>query len=52
MLNSLPIVALTAEIGVTIREEAMQAGATHFLNKPAKGQVLIPESFSFYVNFE
>jgi hypothetical protein len=52
MLESLPIVALTAEIGVTIREEAMKAGATYFLNKPAKGQVFIPECITFYVNFK
>jgi hypothetical protein len=52
MLESLPIVALTAEIGATIREEAMKAGATYFLNKPAKGQVFVQECIIFYVNFK
>jgi CheY-like chemotaxis protein len=40
-LSSLPIIALTAEIGPSIKEEAMKAGASHFLNKPAKGQDII-----------
>lgn len=47
MLESLPIIALTAEIGATIREDAMKAGASHFLNKPAKAQVFILDFVGF-----
>lgn len=40
-LQLLPIIAITAEIGFSIREEALKAGASHFLNKPAKAQEII-----------
>jgi CheY-like chemotaxis protein len=40
-LTSLPIIALTAEVGSSIKAEAMKAGATWFLNKPARSQELI-----------
>eukprot|EP00596_Hydrurales_sp_CCMP1899_P005116 CAMPEP_0119041318 /NCGR_PEP_ID=MMETSP1177-20130426/11544_1 /TAXON_ID=2985 /ORGANISM="Ochromonas sp, Strain CCMP1899" /LENGTH=771 /DNA_ID=CAMNT_0007007269 /DNA_START=1030 /DNA_END=3345 /DNA_ORIENTATION=- len=40
-LTSLPIIALTAEVGSSIKAEAMKAGATWFLNKPAKSRELI-----------
>lgn len=40
-LTKLPIVALTAEVGASIKEEAMKAGANWFLTKPAKAQELI-----------
>ena len=40
-LETLPIISLTAEIGSTIRDEAINAGASHFMNKPAKGNEII-----------
>ena len=40
-LTKLPIVALTAEVGASIRDEAMKAGANWFLTKPAKAQELV-----------
>jgi CheY-like chemotaxis protein len=40
-LTKLPIVALTAEVGTSIRDEAMNAGANFFLTKPAKSQLLV-----------
>ena len=40
-LEKLPIISLTAEIGTAIREEAFNAGTTHFMNKPAKGSEII-----------
>jgi CheY-like chemotaxis protein len=40
-LTALPIIALTAEVGSSIKAEAMKAGATWFLNKPAKSRELI-----------
>ena len=40
-LTKLPIVALTAEVGASIRDEAMNAGANWFLTKPAKSQMLV-----------
>jgi CheY-like chemotaxis protein len=40
-LTKLPIVTLTAEVGASIRDEAMNAGANWFLTKPAKSQLLV-----------
>ena len=40
-LEKLPIISLTAEVGPAIREEAFNAGTTHFMNKPAKGSEII-----------
>lgn len=40
-LCNLPIIAITAEIGAAIRDEAIKAGASHFLSKPAKAQEII-----------
>ena len=40
-LTKLPIVALTAEVGLSIKEEAMKAGASWFLSKPTKSQELV-----------
>jgi CheY-like chemotaxis protein len=40
-LTKLPIVAFTAEVGTSIRDEAMKAGANVFLTKPAKSQLLV-----------
>ena len=40
-LEKLPIISLTAEIGSAIRDEAFNAGTTHFMNKPAKGSEII-----------
>jgi CheY-like chemotaxis protein len=40
-LSDLPIIAITAEIGTAIREEAIKSGASHFLSKPAKAQEII-----------
>lgn len=40
-LCNLPIIAITAEIGAAIKEEAIKSGASHFLSKPAKAQEII-----------
>ena len=40
-LIKLPIIALTAEVGISIKEEAMKAGASWFLSKPTKSQELV-----------
>ena len=40
-LTKLPIIALTAEVGASIKEEAIKAGASWFLTKPAKVLELI-----------
>jgi CheY-like chemotaxis protein len=49
-LCDLPIIAITAEIGSAIREEAIKSGASHFLSKPAKAQEIISllRSLDFY----
>ena len=48
-LSRLPIIALTAEVGASIKEEAIKAGASWFLTKPAKVLELISvmRAFSF-----
>lgn len=48
-LTKLPIIALTAEVGSSIKEEANKAGASWFLTKPAKVLELISvmRAFSF-----
>ena len=48
-LTKLPIIALTAEVGASIKEEAIKAGASWFLTKPAKVLELISvmRAFSF-----
>ena len=48
-LTKLPIIALTAEVGSSIKEEAIKAGASWFLTKPAKVLELISvmRAFSF-----
>ena len=48
-LTKLPIIALTAEVGASIKEETVKAGASWFLTKPAKVLELIcvMRAFSF-----
>ena len=40
-LVDLPIIALTAEVGLRIKDEAMKAGASYFLSKPTASQELL-----------
>jgi two-component system chemotaxis response regulator CheY len=39
-IRSTPIILLTSSKGDAVKREALQAGATHFLNKPIDDQVL------------
>ena len=49
-LCNLPIIAITAEIGAAIKEEAIKSGASHFLSKPAKAQEIISILRSLDIN--
>lgn len=40
-LISLPIIALTAEVGSTVKEEAMKCGCSTLINKPANAKDII-----------
>ena len=40
-MTSLPIIALTAEVGSTVKEEAMKSGCSTLINKPANAKDII-----------